>query len=87
MRRTLVAVALSVALGVLTACSGGHEPTYRDGTTLTVTTPRLSALKERSDVELPEGRRRLLKRRDALGHAHVSRWRTDPSTWRACADR
>jgi thiol-disulfide isomerase/thioredoxin len=50
MRRRLVAVVLGAALGLLTACTGDHQPTYSDSTTLTVAAPNLVALKKQSDV-------------------------------------
>jgi thiol-disulfide isomerase/thioredoxin len=40
----------SVALALLSACSGDHQPTYSDSTTLTVTSPDLVALKNQSDI-------------------------------------
>ncbi len=50
MRRPLVALALSLAVGLLSACSSSDQPRYQDGTTLTVTTPELAALKKHSEV-------------------------------------
>jgi cytochrome c biogenesis protein CcmG, thiol:disulfide interchange protein DsbE len=50
MRGTLVALVVGLAVGLLSACSSDHQPTYSDGTTLTVTAPNLVALKKKSDV-------------------------------------
>jgi thiol-disulfide isomerase/thioredoxin len=50
MRRTTLATALAAALAVLTACSGGHAPSYDGDKTLTVPAPDLVASKKQSDI-------------------------------------
>jgi thiol-disulfide isomerase/thioredoxin len=50
MRRIVGAALLAGALGVLSACSGSSGPDYPSGTTLTIASPNLVALKKLSDV-------------------------------------
>ena len=50
MRRVLLAATLGLALGILTACSGTHAPSYDPNKTLSVASPDLVAIKKSSDI-------------------------------------
>jgi thiol-disulfide isomerase/thioredoxin len=50
MRRPVLGAVLAATVAVLTACSGSHVPSYDPNKTLTVSSPDLVALKEKSDV-------------------------------------
>jgi thiol-disulfide isomerase/thioredoxin len=50
MRRLLLAETLGLALGILTACSATHAPSYDPNKTLSVASPDLVAIKKTSDI-------------------------------------